>query len=65
MIAAVVLAAGASTRFGSPKQRLLLARAAWVDIPDTGLRDRPAEPVECDDLSPPGDVDSADDINRR
>jgi CTP:molybdopterin cytidylyltransferase MocA len=41
---------------------LLLARSAWREIPDTGLRDVPAETVACDDLSPPGDVDSADDL---
>jgi CTP:molybdopterin cytidylyltransferase MocA len=41
---------------------LLLARSAWGEIPDAGLRDVPAEAVACDDLSPPGDVDSADDL---
>jgi CTP:molybdopterin cytidylyltransferase MocA len=41
---------------------LLLARPAWRGIPDAGLRDVPAETVDCDDLSPPGDVDSADDL---
>ena len=44
---------------------LLLARSAWDGIPDAGLRDVPAEPVACDDLSPPGDVDSADDFSRK
>jgi len=44
---------------------LLLARATWDDVPDAGLRDLPAELVPCDDLSPPGDVDSADDMSRR
>jgi CTP:molybdopterin cytidylyltransferase MocA len=39
---------------------LLLARSAWSDVPDEGLRDLPAQPVPCDDLSPPGDVDFAD-----
>lgn len=41
---------------------LLLARSAWGEVPDEGLRDLPAEHVPCDDLSPPGDVDSADDL---
>jgi nicotine blue oxidoreductase len=41
---------------------LLLARSAWQEIPDAGLRDVPAETVACDDLSPPGDIDSADDF---
>jgi CTP:molybdopterin cytidylyltransferase MocA len=36
---------------------LLLARAAWDDIPDEGLRALPAELVACDDLEAPGDVD--------
>jgi nicotine blue oxidoreductase len=39
---------------------LLLARSAWSDVPDEGLRDLPAQPVPCDDLNPPGDVDFAD-----
>jgi nicotine blue oxidoreductase len=39
---------------------LLLARSAWEDIPDEGLRVLPAELVPCDDLNPPGDVDFAD-----
>ena len=43
---------------------LLLARSAWDDIPDEGLRAVPAELVPCDDLNPPGDVDFADDIQR-
>jgi len=43
---------------------LLLARSAWDDIPDEGLRAVPAELVPCDDLTPPGDVDFADDIQR-
>jgi CTP:molybdopterin cytidylyltransferase MocA len=41
---------------------ILLARSAWADVPDAGLRDLPAELVPCDDLSPPGDVDFADDL---
>jgi molybdenum cofactor cytidylyltransferase len=40
---------------------LLLARSAWKDVPDEGLRALPAELVPCDDLDPPGDVDFADD----
>ena len=41
---------------------LLLARSAWDDIPDEGLRTVPAEPVSCDDLEAPGDVDFADEL---
>jgi CTP:molybdopterin cytidylyltransferase MocA len=40
---------------------LLLARGAWDDVPDEGLRTLPSELVPCDDLEPPGDVDFADD----
>jgi molybdenum cofactor cytidylyltransferase len=41
---------------------LLLARSAWNDVPDEGLRALPAELVLCDDLRPPGDVDFVDDL---
>jgi CTP:molybdopterin cytidylyltransferase MocA len=41
---------------------LLLARSAWGEIPDEGLRGLPTKQVACDDLSPPGDVDFADDL---
>jgi CTP:molybdopterin cytidylyltransferase MocA len=41
---------------------LLVARAAWAEVPDEGLRALPVQLVPCDDLSPPGDVDFADDI---
>jgi CTP:molybdopterin cytidylyltransferase MocA len=41
---------------------VLLGRRAWGQSPDEGLRDLPAELVPCDDLSPPGDVDFADDV---
>jgi hypothetical protein len=52
----------AATYGGVRLHPLLLARAAWGEIPDAGLRALPAEPVPCDDLSPPGDVDFADDV---
>jgi CTP:molybdopterin cytidylyltransferase MocA len=38
---------------------VLLARAAWDDVPDEGARALPARLVACDDLTPPGDVDVA------
>jgi len=41
---------------------LLLAREAWEQIPDEGLRAIPAALVPCDDLDPPGDVDFADQV---
>jgi CTP:molybdopterin cytidylyltransferase MocA len=34
-----------------------LARGAWADIPDEGLRRREPVLVDCSDLRPPGDVD--------
>jgi CTP:molybdopterin cytidylyltransferase MocA len=34
-----------------------LARSAWSDIPDEGLRGREPVLVDCSDLRPPGDVD--------
>jgi CTP:molybdopterin cytidylyltransferase MocA len=40
---------------------LLLARSAWDDVPDEGLRAMPAELVPCDDLQAPGDIDFPDD----
>jgi CTP:molybdopterin cytidylyltransferase MocA len=42
---------------------LLLAREAWREVPDQGLRGLAAELVPCDDLDPPGDVDFADDLS--
>ena len=36
---------------------VLLARAAWLDVPDEGARPLPARLVDCTDLTPPGDVD--------
>lgn len=50
----------AATYGGLRLHPLLLARTAWRDVPDEGLRELPAELVACDDLNPPGDVDFAD-----
>jgi CTP:molybdopterin cytidylyltransferase MocA len=36
---------------------VLLARAAWPDVPDDGARGLEARLVDCTDLRPPGDVD--------
>ena len=41
---------------------LVLGRADWADIPDDGLRDVPVRLVACDDLGPPGDVDTKEDL---
>ena len=37
---------------------VLLARALWHSVPDEGAKSLPARLVPCDDLRPPGDVDS-------
>lgn len=36
---------------------VLLARAAWAQVPDEGAKGLDARLVACDDLRPPGDVD--------
>ena len=51
----------AATYGGVRLHPVVLARVAWDDVPDEGLRDVPAEPVPCDDITPPGDLDFADD----
>jgi CTP:molybdopterin cytidylyltransferase MocA len=38
---------------------VLLPRALWDGVPDEGAKSLPARLVPCDDLRPPGDVDSA------
>ncbi len=50
----------AATYGGVRLHPFLLARTAWDEIPDEGLRSLGAERVPCDDLRPPGDVDFAD-----
>jgi nicotine blue oxidoreductase len=52
----------AATYGGVRLHPLLLAREAWADVPDAGLRALPADLVPCDDLSPPGDVDVPADL---
>ena len=59
--AAVVAASYGGSR-GHP---LLLARSAWADIPDEGLRGRDVLLAPCDDLGDPGDVDRPEDLPRR
>jgi nicotine blue oxidoreductase len=41
---------------------VLLAREVWPQIPDDGAKNLGAVLVACDDLSPPGDVDFADEV---
>jgi CTP:molybdopterin cytidylyltransferase MocA len=47
----------AATYGGVRLHPVLLARAAWGDVPDEGAKSLPARLVACDDLTPPGDVD--------
>ena len=54
---AEILAASYGGDRGHP---VLLARAAWSRVPDEGARALEPVLVPCDDLGPPGDVDSAD-----
>jgi CTP:molybdopterin cytidylyltransferase MocA len=54
----------AATYGGVRLHPLLLARGAWDEIPDAGLRALPAQLVPCDDLEPPGDIDLAEDLTR-
>ena len=49
----------AATYGGVRLHPVLLARAAWDEVPDEGARSLPARLVPCDDLPPPGDVDAA------
>ncbi len=50
---------------GARGHPLLLARSAWADVPDEGLRGREPRLVACDDLGPPGDVDRPGDLPER
>jgi CTP:molybdopterin cytidylyltransferase MocA len=55
----------AATYRGVRLHPVLLARPAWTRIPDDGARSLDAEPVPCDDLTPPGDVDVPADLDER
>ena len=44
---------------------LLVARGAWGEVPDEGLRAVEPLLVPCDDLGPPGDVDRPADLPER
>jgi len=52
----------AATYGGTRLHPVLLDRATWEQVPDEGARTLDAVLVPCDDLSPPGDVDFADDL---
>jgi CTP:molybdopterin cytidylyltransferase MocA len=45
---------------GTRDHPVALARSAFADIPDEGLRSRRPVLVDCSDLRPPGDVDVRD-----
>ncbi|HLG07232.1 MAG TPA: nucleotidyltransferase family protein [Gaiellaceae bacterium] len=47
---------------GDRSHPLVIGRDDWSDVPDEGLRDRPARLVPCDDLGAPGDVDTPEDL---
>ena len=55
-----VVAASYEGERGHP---LLAARSVWADVPDEGLRLLEPRLVPCDDLVPPGDVDTPDDLD--
>ena len=59
--APIVAASYAGVR-GHP---LLVARVAWGEVPDEGLRAFEPLLVPCDDLGPPGDVDRPSDLPER
>ena len=52
----------AATYGGTRLHPVLLDRAVWEEIPDEGAKTLDAVLVPCDDLDPPGDVDTADDV---
>lgn len=47
---------------GARGHPLLVARSAWAEIPDDGLRAVAPQLVECGDLGAPGDVDTPADL---
>ena len=49
----------AATYGGVRLHPVLLARGVWNEVPDEGAKSLPARLVLCDDLTPPGDVDTA------
>jgi nicotine blue oxidoreductase len=55
----------AATYEGIRLHPVLLAREVWPQIPDAGAKNLDAVLVACDDLSPPGDVDFADEVPDR
>jgi nicotine blue oxidoreductase len=52
----------AASYAGARGHPLVIGRADWDDVPDRGLQARPVRLVPCDDLGPPGDVDTPADL---
>jgi CTP:molybdopterin cytidylyltransferase MocA len=52
----------AATYEGLRLHPVLVARSAWSNVPDDGLRTLPGLAVPCDDLGAPGDVDVPADL---
>jgi CTP:molybdopterin cytidylyltransferase MocA len=50
---------------GVPLHPVLLARSAWGRVPDDGARGLGGEIVVCDDCTPPGDVDTREQLAAR
>jgi CTP:molybdopterin cytidylyltransferase MocA len=55
----------AATYDGTRLHPVLLDRDVWQEIRDEGAKTLDAVLVPCDDLSPPGDVDFADEVPER
>jgi CTP:molybdopterin cytidylyltransferase MocA len=55
----------AATYGGVRLHPLFVARSAWPDVPDEGLRSVAAAEVPCDDLGAPGDVDVPADLSEQ
>jgi CTP:molybdopterin cytidylyltransferase MocA len=47
---------------GKRSHPAVLARALWTSVPDDGGRDLPVKLIPCDDLTPPGDIDTPDEM---
>jgi CTP:molybdopterin cytidylyltransferase MocA len=55
----------AATYGGIRGHPVLIARSSWDRVPDEGARLLDAQPVPCDDLGAPGDVDFTADLAER
>jgi CTP:molybdopterin cytidylyltransferase MocA len=48
----------AASYAGARSHPAVLSRPAWAEIPADGGRELPARLIACDDLTPPGDIDT-------